>query len=61
LVSTPDPHEDAEFFLHLLRSGLHEQVLLGLRPVPTDAEIKAKVASATRLLLTGISHRTKSA
>ena len=57
LVSTPDPHEDAEFFLHLLRSGLHEQVLLGLRPRPTDAEIKAKAASATRLLLKGIGRR----
>lgn len=53
-VSTPDPEGDADFFTHLLRSGLHEHVLLGLRPLPTDAEISEKVANAVRVLLRGI-------
>ena len=54
LVNTPDPENDADCFTHLLRSGIHEQLLLGLRSRPTQAEIKQKAADSVRLFLRGI-------
>lgn len=54
LINSSDPEVDADCFTHLLRAGIHEQVLLGLRSRATDAEIKASVANAVRVFLKGI-------
>jgi AcrR family transcriptional regulator len=59
LIDTPDPEGDAELFIHLLRAGLHEQVLLGLRGRPTRAEIRATVDNTVRVFFRGIDRRTK--
>lgn len=57
LVQTPDPEEDADCFTHMLRGGLHEDVLLGLRAAPMASEIRRKCDGVVRLFLKGISPR----
>jgi hypothetical protein len=54
LVNSTNPDVDADFFTHLLRAGIHEQVLLGLRTRATDTEIRGAVTHAVRALLRGI-------
>jgi AcrR family transcriptional regulator len=50
-----DPRADADRFTHILRSGLYEQVLLGLHPrTPNAQEIKAAVRPAVRIFLRGV-------
>jgi AcrR family transcriptional regulator len=54
LINSPDPDIDADFYSHLLRAGIHEQVLLGLRARATDAEVHSSVTHALRIFLKGI-------
>jgi AcrR family transcriptional regulator len=54
LISSSAAEVDADFFTHLLRAGIHERVLLGMRPRATDAEIRASVSDAVRVFLKGI-------
>lgn len=48
------PDADAERFLHLLRAGLYEQVLIGLRRSSTHKEIAAQVEGSVRVFLSGL-------
>jgi AcrR family transcriptional regulator len=53
-----DVHAAADRLTHLLRSGLHEQTLLGLRARPPGAkEIEASVVPAVREFLRGAMRR----
>jgi len=56
-IASPDPLDDADLFLHLIRAGLYEQRLIGLRKAATRQEIAARVARAVRLFLHGIGSR----
>jgi TetR/AcrR family transcriptional regulator, mexJK operon transcriptional repressor len=48
-----NPMDDANLFLHLIRAGVYEQRLIGLRKAPGRREIAARVASAVQLFLHG--------
>lgn len=55
LIQCKDPEGDADRFTHILRSGLHEQALLGLREAnPPAREIADCVRAAVRVFLTGL-------
>lgn len=54
LVHSIQCAEDADAFLHLLRHGIYEQTLLGLRKTSTPAEITTTVEHAVRIFLGGI-------
>ena len=56
-IRTVDPARQAEHFVGLMRDNLHLQVVLGLRPPPTSAEIHRIVDSAVGLFLEGLSPR----
>lgn len=53
LLSIEDCSDCADMFLHMVRAGLHEQRLLGLRKSVMPAEVKARIASAVQLFLSG--------
>jgi len=53
-VLSPDPLDDADLFLHLIRAGPYEQRLIGLRKAPTRQEVSRRVAGAVRLFLHGV-------
>lgn len=55
LAHCPDAEHDADCFTHMLRAGLHEHVLMGLRAAPTAREIRRKCDNVVRLFLKGIS------
>jgi AcrR family transcriptional regulator len=58
LLQLADVHAAADRLTHLLRSGLHEQTLLGLRARPPGAkEIEASVVPAVREFLRGAMRR----
>jgi AcrR family transcriptional regulator len=53
-----DAHAEADRFTHLLRSGLYEQTLLGLRErAPAPSDIEAAVIPAVRDFLHGVARR----
>ena len=54
LVHSHDVSADADRFLHLVRAGLYEQTLLGLRKSHTRAELIAQVDGSVRLFLSGL-------
>jgi AcrR family transcriptional regulator len=54
LVSSINGPDDADLFLHLVRAGLYEQRLLGIRRAPTPDEIAARVARGVQVFLHGI-------
>ena len=49
-----DPLAEAQRFLHLVRAGLYEETLLGLRNEATATAIKETVAAATKTMLHGL-------
>lgn len=52
LIQCDDPEGDADRFTHILRSGLYEQILLGLRdPNPAAPEIAEYVRASVRVFL----------
>lgn len=54
LIAAVDFHSEADRFTHMLRNGLYEQHLLGLRQRATAADIKKQVAGAVHVLLAGL-------
>jgi AcrR family transcriptional regulator len=56
-IALNDPALPAEHFVGLLRDNLHLQVVLGLRPTPSPAEIDMLVRSAVELFLDGLRPR----
>ncbi|WP_312471945.1 TetR/AcrR family transcriptional regulator [Brucella sp.] len=52
-----DPLLVAGHFVGMIRDNLHLQVVLGLRPPPTEGEAQATVASAVALFLNGVRPR----
>ncbi len=54
LLHSHDVTADADRFLHLVRAGLYEQTLLGLRKSHTRAEVIAQVDGSVRLFLSGL-------
>lgn len=54
-VRLDDARAAASHFVGMLRDNLHLAVVLGLRPVPSEAEIDSHVASAVQIFLNGVS------
>jgi AcrR family transcriptional regulator len=54
LVAGGDSRDDADLFLHLIRAGLYEQRLLGIRGAPAKREITACVDRAVHIFLWGV-------
>jgi TetR/AcrR family transcriptional regulator, mexJK operon transcriptional repressor len=57
LVVSANALDDADLFLHLIRAGIHEQCLIGLRQSPGRPEISARISSAVRIFLHGVGNR----
>jgi len=57
-ITSIDCTDDANLFLHLLRAGVYEQVLLGVRQSATSAEIRHRVEQAVKIFLHGIKVRS---
>jgi AcrR family transcriptional regulator len=53
-IRTDDCKRLADHFVGMIRDNLHLQVVLGLRPAPSDEEASAAVDSAVRVFLNGI-------
>jgi AcrR family transcriptional regulator len=53
-IQVEDCERAAGHFVGMVRDNLHLQVVLGLRPPPTDQETRLIVASAVRLFLCGV-------
>jgi AcrR family transcriptional regulator len=56
-IQTQDCLRAAGQFAGMIRDNLHLQVILGLRPPPSDDEIKTSVSSAVNIFLNGIRPR----
>ncbi len=56
-IQIDDPLLVAGHFVGMIRDNLHLQVVLGLRPPPTEGEAQATVASAVALFLSGVRPR----
>lgn len=56
-IQTDDCQRVAGHFVGMIRDNLHLQVVLGLRPPPSDEETGEAVASAVEILLNGIRPR----
>ncbi|WP_247644396.1 TetR/AcrR family transcriptional regulator [Brucella intermedia] len=56
-IQIGDPLLVAGHFVGMIRDNLHLQVVLGLRPPPTEGEAQATVASAVALFLNGVRPR----
>ncbi|MCC7460841.1 MAG: TetR/AcrR family transcriptional regulator C-terminal domain-containing protein, partial [Gammaproteobacteria bacterium] len=57
-LQVSDVHAAADRLTHVLRSGLHEQTLLGLRTrAPGPKEIEASVVPTVREFLQGVARR----
>ncbi len=56
-IQIDDPLLVAGHFVGMIRDNLHLQVVLGLRPPPTEGEAQATVASAVALFLNGVRPR----
>lgn len=57
IAQIEDSTTAARHFLGLLRSGLQQEVLLGLRPAPADEEIGEAVDAAVDLFLNGATRK----
>ncbi|MBO1908825.1 TetR/AcrR family transcriptional regulator [Microvirga sp. 3-52] len=53
-IQADDCQRLAGHFVGMIRDNLHLQVILGLRPPPSDKEMRAAVASAVELFLNGV-------
>jgi AcrR family transcriptional regulator len=53
-IQADDCQRLAGHFVGMIRDNLHLQVILGLRPPPSDQEMRAAVASAVELFLNGV-------
>jgi AcrR family transcriptional regulator len=53
-IRTDDCLRLAGHFVGMIRDNLHLQVVLGLRPPPSDKEMQAAVASAVEVFLNGV-------
>ncbi|QRM27707.1 TetR/AcrR family transcriptional regulator [Microvirga sp. VF16] len=53
-IRTDDCQRAAGHFVGMIRDNLHLQVLLGLRPPPSDEEVQEAVASAVEIFLNGV-------
>lgn len=56
-IQTDDCQRVAGHFVGMIRDNLHLQVVLGLRPPPSDEETEEAVASAVEILLNGVRPR----
>ena len=56
-IQTDDCQRVAGHFVGMIRDNLHLQVVLGLRPSPSDEETEKAVASAVDVLLNGVRPR----
>ena len=56
-IQADDCQRLAGHFVGMIRDNLHLQVILGLRPPPSDREMRAAVASAVDLFLNGVRSR----
>jgi len=57
-IQADDCQRLAGHFVGMIRDNLHLQVILGLRPPPSDREMRAAVASAVDLFLNGVRSRS---
>ena len=55
LIASDDATADADAFLHLLRAGCHEEILIGLRARTSARELGQVARHATRIFLRGVS------
>ncbi|WP_018237373.1 TetR/AcrR family transcriptional regulator [Ensifer sp. BR816] len=53
-IRTTDCRRAAGHFVGMIRDNLHLEVVLGLRPPPSDEEAQAAVASAVEIFLNGV-------
>jgi AcrR family transcriptional regulator len=53
-IRTVECQRVAGHFVGMIRDNLHLQVILGLRPPPSDKEVREAVASAVEIFLNGI-------
>lgn len=53
-IQAPDSARAAGHFVGMIRDNLHLQVVLGLRPPPSDTEARAAVRSAVDIFLHGV-------
>ncbi|PVE22625.1 TetR/AcrR family transcriptional regulator [Microvirga sp. KLBC 81] len=53
-IRTDDCQRAAGHFVGMIRDNLHLQVILGLRPPPSDKEVRKAVASAVEIFLNGV-------
>ena len=56
-IQTDDCQRVAGHFVGMIRDNLHLQVVLGLRPPPSEEETEEAVASAVEILLNGVRPR----
>lgn len=54
LVKSVDHDDDADLFLHMIRAGAYEQVLIGIRPSASVEDFGSRVDRAVRIYLRGI-------
>jgi TetR/AcrR family transcriptional regulator, mexJK operon transcriptional repressor len=54
VIANVNFHDEADRFTHMLRNGLYEQSLLGIRQRATKAGIRKQVAGAVRVFLAGL-------
>lgn len=54
LIHSDDFAADSERFLHMLRAGLYDQTLIGLRKSHTRADVTAQVEGSVRIFLSGL-------
>jgi AcrR family transcriptional regulator len=55
LIFSDDTTADADAFLHLLRAGCHEEILIGLRARATASQLERVARRAARIFLRGLS------
>jgi hypothetical protein len=55
VIATENAVDLADLFLHLIRAGLYELRLIGLRKEPSKDEISARIKTAVRLFVHGLS------
>lgn len=54
LIRSTDVFDDANQFLHMVRAGIYEQLLIGLRKSITSREITARISRTVKLYLRGL-------
>lgn len=58
-IDVDDSRRAAERFIGMLRDDLHLRVVLGLRPPPTERELKRSVRQAVSIFLGGVERRAR--